>query len=84
MPVQVMPPMYRMLADEVKWAIDDVSRRSISIHSALDLLFRRTSLTISRTSFLSLAPTDYQLKKKLQCNPPLIPPSGKKYLQMKG
>jgi len=23
MPVQVIPPMYRMLADEVKWAIDD-------------------------------------------------------------
>lgn len=25
MPVQIMPPMYRMLADEIKWAIDDVS-----------------------------------------------------------
>ncbi|CAL1696988.1 unnamed protein product [Somion occarium] len=23
MPVQVVPPMYRMLADEIKWAIDD-------------------------------------------------------------
>lgn len=25
MPVQVVPHMYRMLADEIKWAIDDVS-----------------------------------------------------------
>lgn len=24
MPVQVIPPMYRMLADEVKWAVADV------------------------------------------------------------
>jgi len=24
MPVQVIPPMYRMLSNEVKWAIDDV------------------------------------------------------------
>jgi protein BCP1 len=24
MPVQVVPPMYRMLADEIKWALDDV------------------------------------------------------------
>jgi hypothetical protein len=24
MPVQVIPPMYRMLTDEIKWAIDDV------------------------------------------------------------
>ena len=24
MPVQVVPPMYRMLADEIKWAIDEV------------------------------------------------------------
>jgi protein BCP1 len=25
MPVQVVPPMYKMLSNEVKWAIDDVS-----------------------------------------------------------
>ena len=25
MPVQVIPPMYRMLADEIKWAIEEVS-----------------------------------------------------------
>lgn len=25
MPVQIVPPMYRMLADEIQWAIDDVS-----------------------------------------------------------
>lgn len=25
MPVQVIPHMYRMLADEIKWAVDDVS-----------------------------------------------------------
>ncbi len=24
MPVQVIPPMYKMLADEVKWAVADV------------------------------------------------------------
>ena len=24
MPVQIVPPMYRMLADEIQWAIDDV------------------------------------------------------------
>jgi protein BCP1 len=24
MPVQVVPPMYRMLADEIQWAINDV------------------------------------------------------------
>jgi hypothetical protein len=24
MPVQIIPPMFRMLADEIKWAIDDV------------------------------------------------------------
>lgn len=25
MPVEIMPHMYRMLADEIQWAIDDVS-----------------------------------------------------------
>jgi len=24
MPVQIVPPMYRMLADEIKWAIEEV------------------------------------------------------------
>jgi protein BCP1 len=24
MPVQVIPPMYRMLADEIKWAVEEV------------------------------------------------------------
>ena len=24
MPVQIIPPMYRMLADEIKWAIEEV------------------------------------------------------------
>jgi hypothetical protein len=30
MPVQIIPPMYRMLTDEIKWAIDDVSRSGYS------------------------------------------------------
>lgn len=25
MPVQVIPPMYKMLTEEIKWALDDVS-----------------------------------------------------------
>jgi protein BCP1 len=25
MPVQVVPPMYRMLADEIKWAVEEVT-----------------------------------------------------------
>jgi len=32
MPVQVIPPMYRMLNDEIKWAVDDV-RLPHSYHS---------------------------------------------------
>ena len=24
MPVQIVPPMYRMLADEIKWAVEEV------------------------------------------------------------
>ena len=38
MPVQVMPHMYRMLADEIQWALDEVRlwkriRDSLLIHS---------------------------------------------------
>ena len=25
MPIQVVPPMYRMLADEIKWALEEVT-----------------------------------------------------------
>lgn len=25
MPVQIVPPMYRMLADEIKWAVEEVA-----------------------------------------------------------
>jgi protein BCP1 len=25
MPVQIIPPMYRMLADEIQWAVEEVS-----------------------------------------------------------
>ena len=36
MPVQVIPPMYRMLADEVKWALADVSVSAFSILFVVD------------------------------------------------
>jgi protein BCP1 len=26
MPVQIIPPMYRMLADEIQWAVEEVSQ----------------------------------------------------------
>lgn len=32
MPVQVMPHMYRMLADEIQWALDDVRADISSLH----------------------------------------------------
>ena len=34
MPVPVIPPMYKMLADEVKWAIADVRSLIVSFISA--------------------------------------------------
>ena len=39
MPVQVVPPMYTMLADEIKWANDDVRLRPRSRNLLLDCCF---------------------------------------------
>jgi len=52
MPPQVMPPSYRMLHDEIRWALEDVSE-SFLLSAALrwwaDPTGTRTSLTASLT-----------------------------------
>jgi protein BCP1 len=70
MPVQVIPPMYRMLADEIKWAIDDVcihcliyllrphSHKLVSVPRSISYGARRTNHTISPTYYSSPASTD--------------------------
>lgn len=53
MPVQVVPPMYRMLSNEVKWAIDDV--RTTDFHAVLALMqIVRMNLMCFLTSYSSL------------------------------
>ena len=43
MPVQVVPPMYRMLSDEIKWANDEVSGRGTWKSARHDVYDCRTS-----------------------------------------
>ncbi|KIM81735.1 hypothetical protein PILCRDRAFT_97612 [Piloderma croceum F 1598] len=57
MPVQVVPPMYRMLADEIKWALDDNEPYTFS-----HLIF------ISRTYRLS--PEEEEEEEQLSQPPP--------------
>lgn len=48
MPVQVVPPMYRMLADETKWAVDEVPSSSTN--------FILTHVRSGRTFHLQILP----------------------------
>ncbi|KAI5120873.1 hypothetical protein M0805_008245 [Coniferiporia weirii] len=43
MPVQVVPPMYRMLADEIKWANDDKEPYTFTHYLVLTRTYRLTS-----------------------------------------
>jgi len=67
MPVQVVPPMYNMLADEIKWALADVryyfSPVVFSLSEVLIALGNRENHTALRISSSFLVCTTF-LKKK--------------------
>ncbi|KAI0960794.1 hypothetical protein AcV7_000082 [Taiwanofungus camphoratus] len=88
-PVQVVPHMYRMLADEIQWALDDV-RPSLSLISPYRFSFpfflfllslsdshRRTSPTHSATSSSSPAPIAPHPTTTRTQTPPRRPQSAK-------
>ncbi|KAF8227317.1 hypothetical protein L208DRAFT_1297567, partial [Tricholoma matsutake] len=63
MPVQVVPPMYRMLSNEVKWAIDDVRHEPYTF-SHLLFLSRTYHLTSDEESALfNSAPSSKKSKR---------------------
>ena len=72
MPVQVMPHMYRMLADEIQWALDDVRSHIWTYDSVLiytinlerAIIFSH-SLIILRTRLIAI-----RRKKNLSCRAP--------------
>ena len=66
MPVQVVPPTYRMLADEIKWAIEEVRRIDFTLFARLICNPLRASPTTLLISSSSRAFTDSLRKMKQQ------------------
>jgi hypothetical protein len=54
MPVQVIPPMYRMLADEVRWAVADVGSTTSRFRWLLTDLIHSKNHILSRILLYSL------------------------------
>jgi protein BCP1 len=48
MPVQVIPPMYRMLADEINWAVEEVESHLTKFY--VNSSMTRTNLSASSTT----------------------------------
>ena len=65
MPVEVVPPMYNMLADEIKWALADVrfSALQFSLSDEIISFGNRENHTILRISSSFLVFTIFRKKK---------------------
>ncbi|TDL22295.1 hypothetical protein BD410DRAFT_256154 [Rickenella mellea] len=68
MPVQVIPPMYRMLADEIQWALDDNEPYKFS---HLLFLTRTYRLTAEEAAVLEASNHNQRPSKRQKGRPPL-------------